>query len=93
MMKETTAEQLGCERIKHQDIPDTSELTGFVQRTDKVALLYKEREIHLRDIHLADTGVLTGTVCEIANVCAIQYESIRIGQVLSFEYAHIQQVF
>lgn len=56
----------------------------------EVALLFKEQEIHLRDIQLNEDGTLKGEVSGFSNVCAREFEGVRFGQTLSFRYPHIQ---
>lgn len=82
----STADQLGFDTLKHQ----TSDFNVAAQTS--ASLLYKDRNIHIRDIQLTEDGQLTGVVSGIENVCAVQYEGLRIGQTITFRPQHIHQL-
>jgi len=79
------ADQMGFESI------DQSASESHAAPT-AVYLLYKDRNIHIRDIQLTEDGQLTGVVSGIENVCAVQYEGLRIGQTITFRPQHIHQL-
>lgn len=82
----TIADQLGFDTLKYQasDFKVTAQTSA--------SLLYKDRNIHIHDIQLTEDGPLTGVVSGIENVCAVQYEDLRIGQTITFRPQHIHQL-
>lgn len=87
-----------AERLGFDQIPSAVNSSGDYQAqhekiisiAQQVVLHYKGREVYLNELRLAET-YLIGRVSEIANVCALSYESIRYGQELTFSYSYIQQ--
>ncbi|EAR62158.1 hypothetical protein MED92_10644 [Oceanospirillum sp. MED92] len=87
-----------AERLGFDKIPSAVNSSGDYQAqhekiiavAKQVVLHYKGREVYLNELRLTEP-YLIGRVTEIANVCALSYESIRYGQALTFSYSHIQQ--
>lgn len=94
-MNTTDADTLGFELVAPapQISPDPqveSPEQRIARTAIEVALLFKGQEIHVRNITLNEDGSLNGEVAGFSNVCAREFEGVRLGQSLSFSYQHIQ---
>lgn len=94
-MTNSDADILGFEKVgatpqstqtKKSETPEQKVTRTAVE----VALLYKGKEIYLRNLTLNNDGLLVGKVSGLSNICAREFEGIKLGQTLSFRYQHIQ---
>ena len=87
----TDADEMGFDEILNAPTAENRPLLNDQTLIDKKPVLrYRERSIHLQNVRMNSDHTLTGRVCEISNVCSVQYEGLRLGQTISFRYQHIQ---
>lgn len=94
----TDADNMGFEvagvepTTAHSPLDENSPEKRLVARANEVALVYKDREIHVRDITLDEHGFLVGQVSDFSNVCTTQYEGLRLGQTITFRHPHVHHL-
>ena len=91
----TDADILGFEKVGATPQPTQTKQSESpeqkVARTAlEVALLYRGQEIYLRNLKVNNDDSLVGKVSGFSNICAREFEGIKLGQTLSFRYQHIQ---
>lgn len=91
----TDADKLGFEQVgsmakSTNSEPSESSEQRIIRTAIEVALLYKGQEIYLRNLKLNDDDLLVGEVSGLSNICAREFEGVKLGQKLSFRYQHIQ---
>ncbi len=64
----------------------------MAEQASEVALFYKGREVHVRNISVDQNGFLMGEVFSVAHLCAMHYESLKLGQRITFRYLHVHHL-
>ena len=87
----TDADEMGFEATPNAPAADNHlSLDNQALSDKKPVLRYRERDIHIQNVHVNSDQTLVGQVCEISNVCSAQYEGLKLGQTISFRCQHIQ---